>query len=423
MGANIEKTPVDVLARDLIHEREDINNLNLAKKNHREAFLLALKERPNLLSKVKDSNAEHFFNFAVEKKYEYFVYLSRKQYTEDLAQFYLLKRLEEKPEARVKGEAKSKDFVVQKSMDDKIIFNYTYVTPEEEELYYLDTELQVPTSVKSSIRVTLKLTSALALIDKLDTHITLLGERKIKAVIDNIIGNSYKAYLNSYINEKKIGYYTLCTSFEDLQNGFVKKLNEVFGPYGITASDFVIKKIAIPKDIQYKIEDQAFRVRQRRAEFEADTEFAKRSLENYEAKLVLQEKYPNAEHSLTEYEKDLALKRYLIKTGREAEESLDHVINIQQKAEAGDSRIEKVEDIIPEIVPKQNIFRKNFIMCAIISAVISFVVMFSSVGAGLIILGCATLLFGAIAAFNYPKFATPKTEGDQEGEVYNGNNG
>ena len=153
MGANIEKTPVDVLARDLIHEREDINNLNLAKKNHREAFLLALKERPNLLSKVKDSNAEHFFKFAVEKKYEYFVYLSRERYTEDLAQFYLLKRLEEKPDAKTKVEVKSKDFVVQKSMDDKIVFNYTYVTPEDEELYYLDTELQVPTSVKSSIRV------------------------------------------------------------------------------------------------------------------------------------------------------------------------------------------------------------------------------------------------------------------------------
>lgn len=421
MGTNIERTPADVLARDLIQEREDINSLNLARANHREAFLLALTERPNLLTKVKDCNAEHFFKFAVEKNYQYFIYIPREQYTDEIAQLYIAKRLDEAAAARVKTDVKNVSFTVQKSLDNKIVFNYGYVTPEDEELYYIDCELQVPTSIKSSIRVTLKLENAIALIDKLDTHITQLGERKIKAAIDNIVGSCYKAYLNAYINEKKVGYYSLCTSFEDLQNGFVKKLNEAFKPYGIVASDFVIKKIVIPKDIQYKIEDQAFQIRQRRAEIEADNEFAKKSLENYEAKLLIQEKYPNTEHSLTEYEKDLALKRYLIKTGREAEENLDHTISIKQKVEIGDNKIEKVEDIIPEIAPKENSFRHHFIVGAVLSAIISVIVMFANVGAGFIMLACAAVIFGLIAGYNLPKFSNIKTEAETEGESDAGN--
>lgn len=413
MANKLEKKSIETLVQDLIKGETDVNLLNLAKSNQREAFLQALKKRPNLLSKVKGANEKHFFQFAINSNYEYFIYLKREQYTEELAQTYLSNRLEPKPadKKNAQAEDKTQKLVVQKSMDNKLVFQYNYVTAEGDELYYFDKELQVPASIKSGIKVSLKLVNALDLIDKLDLHITQLGENKIKSTIADLVSSSYKAFLNAYIQEKQVGYYTLCTSLSDIEESFKKHLNRMLEEYGLEVKEFIIKKLAIPKDIQYKIEDQAFQIRQRRVDIETDAEFAKKSLENYEAKLALQQKYPNAGNSLTEYEKDLALKRYLIKTGRMEEEEIDHSIKLQQKSEQADSAIAKEKDIVPEIAPKRNVFKTRFIAFAIICVLFSLIMLANAgTGVGLLLLGITVAVFGTIAAFNKEKFKTVKTE-------------
>jgi hypothetical protein len=258
--------------------------------------------------------------------------------------------------------------------------------------------------------LTLKLENAVAFIDKLDTHVAQLGKEKIKSVLLDIIANHYKSYLNSYITNNQLGYYTLCTSLNAVEEGFVAEATKIFEPYGITVSDFVIKKIAIPKDIQHKLENQAFKIRQRRADVEADAELAKISLESYEAKLAVHSKYPDAEVTLTEYEKDLALKRYLVKVGKDTEESVDRSIKITQKAPKADAFIEKPEDIIPDIPTKPNTFRTAFCVLAAIAFIISMIILAAETGAGLIVLGIFVFIFGIIAAFNVDKFATVKIE-------------
>lgn len=413
MANKLEKKSIETLVQDLIKGETDVNLLNLAKSNQREAFLQALKKRPNLLSKVKGANEKHFFQFAINSNYEYFIYLKREQYTEELAQTYLSNRLEPKPadKKNAQAEDKTQKLVVQKSMDNKLVFQYNYVTAEGDELYYFDKELQVPASIKSGIKVSLKLVNALDLIDKLDLHITQLGENKIKSTIADLVSSSYKAFLNAYIQEKQVGYYTLCTSLSDIEESFKKHLNRMLEEYGLEVKEFIIKKLAIPKDIQYKIEDQAFQIRQRRVDIETDAEFAKKSLENYEAKLALQQKYPNAGNSLTEYEKDLALKRYLIKTGRMEEEEIDHSIKLQQKSEQADSAIAKEKDIVPEIAPKKNVFKTRFITFALICVLFSLIMLANAgTGVGLLLLGITVAVFGTIAAFNKEKFKTVKTE-------------
>ena len=311
---NINKVSEEELSRLLVQGEEDINRLNLAKATHRKAFMSAITSRPNLLGKVNPENEEQFFKYAVKENYENFLYLKKSQYTNELAQIYLYNRLIGKKEKATLAEKlnltdekdlnKSAKFV-QKSLDERLIFNYSYVTPEGEELYYLDPELQVPTSIKSSLKIVLKLIDAIQLIETLDLSVGELGEQKIRNVISDTVNKNYRAYLNDYISKNNIGYYTLCTSFAQLEEGFVAYLGEIFKRYGIEVKEVVIKKIAIPKDVQYKIEDQAFAIRQRRADIEADGEFAKLSLENYAEKLAVEQKYPNATPSLTEYEKDL----------------------------------------------------------------------------------------------------------------------
>ncbi len=413
MKINIENKEVEELVQLLIYETLDINELHLAKQKQREAFLKLIKKRPNLLSRVKPQYANHFFTVAINEDHEYFVYLKREQYTDELAQLYLSKRLEN---VNDDGRDKSQNLIVQKSMDNKIIFNYSYVTPEDEELYYLDKELEVPTSIKSSIKISLKLVDAVKMIDKLDTHITELGEKKIRSVLSDIIDNNYKSYLNSFINEKNAGYYTLCTSLKELELGFTEEMRTVFAPYGIDIIGFTIKKIAIPKDIQHKIEDQAFRVRQRRAEIVADAEFAKKSLENYEAKLSIQQKYPDSAKSLTEYEKDLALKRYLIKTGCLSEQEIDRSIKIVQKAEQADTAIKKAEDIVPNVPQKKNVFKSAFFSWLTLCLLVSAIVMFTNLGVGFILLGITSATFGVIAALTHHKFAKQTIEPNVGGE-------
>lgn len=411
MARGLDDKSVETLVVDLVQGVTDVNQLNLAKANQRQAFLKALEERPAILTKISKANEEHFFSVAIKKNPAYFVHLTRKQYTNELAQIYLFSRLSNKDSSRHE-ETASPNVLVRQSLDDKVVFTYSYVSAEGDDLYYLDKELQVPVSLKSSIMLTLKLVDAVEFIDKLDTHITQLGEEKIKAVLLDIIANQYKSYLNSYITKNQIGYYTLCTSLREVETGFAENIGEIFKPYGISVSDFVIKNIAIPKDIQYKLEDQAFKIRQRRAEIESDAEFSKISLESYEAKLAVHNKYPEATVTLTEYEKDLALKRYLTKIGRNSEETVDHTIKIQQKSPKADSVVVKPEDIIPDIPTKPNIFRRWFCTLAIIAFLTSMIILGAAddIGAGLITLGIFTLVFGLIAAFNTEKFATIKIE-------------
>lgn len=419
MKIQIEKLTEEQLTQELINKKVDINLINPLKATQKKAFFEAVKLRPNLLTLITEEN---LLTSAIKTKPELFVYLEKHQYTDNLAQLFLAIRFAPNTDKRAVSEStKTHKLSMQKSLDEKLVFNYAYVSPDDDELYYLDSELRVPASIRSSIKVTMKLVSAISLIEKLDTHITELGENRIVTVINDIISNQYKAFLYNYINEHKVGYYTLCTSLEQIQTGLIEKLNSVFFSYGIVITDFIIKKIAIPKDIQHKVEDLSFEIRQRKAQLEANEEFAKKSLENYETKLSIENKYPNGEHSLTEYEKDLALKRYLVKTGKFGEETIDHSIAITQKLDKTDAQIAKVDDFEPETPNATSMsFKGKFTLWAILCAIFT-IIMFATAGAGtgLIFLSVFTALFGMVGALNSKKFSEQPKNGndDNEGDV------
>lgn len=411
MSKKLDDKSVETLVLDLVQGVLDVNELNLAKGNQRQAFLTALEQRPAILTRVSKMNEEHFFTVAIKNNPEYFVHLSRNQFTNELAQLYLFARF-------TKGGAKknnppapgSNGLLVRKSLDERIVFTYSYVSGESEEIYYLDRELQVPVSLKSSFVLTVKLDNAVDFIEKLDTHVTQLGEEKIKSVLSDLIKNHYKSYLNSYIVKNQVGYYTLCASLNSVEEGFVEYIAKVFKPFGLSVSNFIIKNIAIPKDIQFKLEDQAFEIRQRRADVEADAEFAKISLESYEAKIKIHSKYPDAEVTLTEYEKDLALRRYLTKTGRDVGSSVDRTISISRETLRADKTVDKPDDIIPEIPTKPNVFKRAFKILSCCALLISVITLFINAGAGLIMLGISILILGLVAAFNTERFADVKVQ-------------
>ncbi|MBR6545451.1 MAG: hypothetical protein IKT72_00760 [Clostridia bacterium] len=410
MEKKIDNLSKEELIQDLIQEKININSLNILKLTQREAFLEVLSVRPSLLSKVEGDKAGQMLNFAISQKPALFVHLKKEQYTDRLAQCFLYMRLVER-EAQSNAKSSTENFfLVQKSLDSKIVFTYTHATQDGEELCYLDKDLQIPISIKSSIKITLKLVNSIALIEKLDTLITQLGEMKIKVTIADVVNRCFKAYLNEYIEKHGVGFYTLCASCREIERGFVESSREQLSAYGVEVSDFIVKQFAIPKDIQNKIENQSFEIRQRRADVKADAEFAKISLENYEAKLAIHAKYPDAETTLTEYEKDLALERYLKRVGREKQTVLDHTIAIQQKKTRADAEIVKQEDVVPEIDVPTNMFRLGYLLSAFAAAFVSLLALAINPAVGLVLLGLSVLVLGSVAAFFGEKLKTPTVE-------------
>ena len=408
MAINIERMTVEDLVSALYDEKVSINDIMIEKANHREAFLAVLERRPALIAKLTEKNAHDWIKYALERDYQYFVYLKPKQYTNDLVQLYLYKRLTDNGEGygrNLVGDGMT--FTVAKSLDDSVIFNCTYTTPDGEELFFYDNDLKVPVGLKSSYKLTLKLSDAVALVKRLDTHITMLGKRKIQSAIEDVVGNLYKTHLSKYIDEKGKGFYALTTSYSEIEAGFVTKAAKALDDYGISVSAFVIKAIAIPKDVQYKIEDQAFEIRRRLADAEADSTLSKKSLEDYEAKLAIHKKYADVPMTLTEHEKDLALRRYLIRTGRNKTDEIDRNIDIAQVDEATDEKINKQKDIVPEITVSN--FKRNFFIALALSALFIIIMFAISATAGAVFLVLGALGFGIGAFANIDKFSNSGT--------------
>lgn len=395
----MEKISFEDGVKGLVNERIDVNSLNLSLDEDKKVFAEAIKRRPQLLTKISSENQETFLRFIIDKDPTYFVYLDHAQYTDELAQRYLFKRLE-----NVDNNSDIANKVtLQKSMDSKMLLTYTYKTSEKDKLNYMDPELNVPTAIWTTLKIVCKMIDAVAFIDKIDLSVGQLGENKICGTFAEIINNSYRTYLYDYIRENNVGYYTLCATLGKVEEEFKVKLGEKFAEYGIKINELIIKELAIPQEIQYKLEDQSFEIRKRRAEVESDTEFAMTSLKVYEEKLRIEEKYPNANHTLSEYEKDMALRRYLVKEGKNTTQPSTeetHAIKVDVQKEKKDVEIVRKKEIeIPkEVIITQekvpNKVKKIFFIALAVAIVVSAVCFAAGPAVGGILLAVTVVGFG-----------------------------
>ena len=400
----------------LVREEVSVSELDLSKVVQRKALLAAVKERNALLKKIKCDNAEQILIFIFEsgeENYKLFVQLERSQYTEKLLQFYFAKRVEE--DSSVKGVELPYKFQASRSLDEKNTFTYSYVTVTDDQLNYMDKDVGVPLSLKSSIKATLRLSDAMKLLDKMDTSVAYLGIQKIKGELFDVLTSQYKASLGAFLAEKGFGFYSLGGALGEAQEYIKRDMAEKFAEYGIAVSEFVIRKIAIPEDVQSRVEDLAFTIRQERAEMEAEAELARISLKNYEEKLAIESKYPDAEHSLTEHEKDLALKRYLRKSGLYSEETVDRAIALGQHEERADKVINKQVDVRP-FEPKKSSFKAGYFALLALCLFIVFIALISaeSFATPLVMLGIVIFIFGIVGALNFDKLKSNVAELDSD---------
>lgn len=432
------------VSKKLVNEKWNSNKLNLENPKQRDAFLGAIEQRPRLLNSIEEENRAEFLMLAIKEDYRYFTYLDKEFYTEELATEYLYSRLlagsqdmykDKQKRNYLKGVANVIDrnglgfydsfvgqvgdnfrYVIQKSYNDKVQMTFNYATVDGDEVFYVDRELEVPTSLKSHFKVSFQIENTLKFLEKMNVNVAQLGVEKIYNTFTDLICGNYKTYLHQYIDENNAGFYTLTSTTPQVQDFIKGRFEGKFLEYGIVLTDFVIKSINVPREVVYKIEDQALDILLARHKMEADTLLQKKSLETYIEKLEALKAFPDAYPEATEYEKDLELQRELKRKGSYQNMLVDRNIGLAKLEERVDEEVHQVKDILPKrrwLTLAKVLYHMAFWVCVIVA--LSMFALDPSGGITMVAMGSVFLIFGLVAFFAYDKFKAPDLIEKQKG--------
>ena len=456
MTLRIDAKSTEELVSGLIQGTLDINLLDLTVCEHREALIIALENRPSILSRVSSENEKAFFTFATKIDPKYFTQLNRNQYTDELAQAFLYACLSDTSDTN-DGNSTCPDIVIQKSLNNKAVLLYSYLTSDNDELHCFDNDLQAPISLKSSLKIALKIDNAVALIDKLDVHISQLRADMIKEALADTVANTYKSYLGKYIKDNGIGYYTLSTSLGDVQSGFKDSIGKILAEYGISVSELIIKSITLPEDTELRLKERASDVghvssepiavteksenldivqsaQPKQAAVQADEEPIAQEVnpeslftddetaesdditreEAEESDPIPSDDNPSAARADTdtnEAEPDIDC----IPTETELTDTHEELVD-NVKAEPHTNETSAADAVAPILPKKKNVFRTGFIIAAMTALIISAVTFAVNVGIGLIIFGAFVCMLGTVAAFNTENFREHQNDSSSEDE-------
>lgn len=434
------------LSKNLVNEKLNANKLDINNYKQRKAFLQAIEQRPRLLNSLDAENREEFLMLAIKEDYRYFTYLDKQYYTEELASEYLYSRLlegskdmfkDKQKHNYLKGFASILDgngeglydsfvgqvgdnfrYVIQKSYENKVLLSFNYATVDGDEVFYVDRELEVPTSLKSHFKVSFQMVDTLKFLEKMNVNVAQLGVEKIYNTFTDLICGNYKTFLHQYIDEHNAGFYTLTSTTPQIQEWIKARFEEKFTEYGVELTDFIIKSINVPREVVYKIEDQALDTILARHKMEADTVLQRQSLANYIEKLEALKAYPDAYPEQTEYEKDLALDRELKRNGKYQDKLVDRNIGLAKMEERVDSDVAQVKDVLPKrrwLTLAKVLYHTAFWICVIVA--LSMFAVDQTGGITMVALGGVFLLFGLVAFFAYDKFKAPDLIQKQKGDI------
>lgn len=434
------------LSKNLVNEKLNANKLDINNYKQRKAFLQAIEQRPRLLNSLDAENREEFLMLAIKEDYRYFTYLDKQYYTEELASEYLYSRLlegskdmfkDKQKHNYLKGFASILDgngeglydsfvgqigdnfrYVIQKSYENKVLLSFNYATVDGDEVFYVDRELEVPTSLKSHFKVSFQMVDTLKFLEKMNVNVAQLGVEKIYNTFTDLICGNYKTFLHQYIDEHNAGFYTLTSTTPQIQEWIKARFEEKFTEYGVELTDFIIKSINVPREVVYKIEDQALDTILARHKMEADTVLQRQSLANYIEKLEALKAYPDAYPEQTEYEKDLALDRELKRSGKYQDKLVDRNIGLAKMEERVDSDVAQVKDVLPKrrwLTLAKVLYHTAFWICVIVA--LSMFAVDQTGGITMVALGGVFLLFGLVAFFAYDKFKAPDLIQKQKGDI------
>ncbi len=372
----------------LIAGKKAVGEINYDDIYEKQALEAAIAEKPSLLAGVGklDKFGKKILLDAVSKKYSNFIYLSEPQYFDEIAQIYLLKRFEDTSE-KWKGDK----FRLKQSMDNKLVLTLNYVSHKGEEVYYFDRDLRIPASLLTNMRVSVKFNDACKFFGFLDVKVASVNLPDALEALLDLINTEYRRVLQDFIDSKQIGFYKLSAEYGELKEALADALNLKLSKYGAEISDVNIQSISFADNMYESITEQFYALQIERMKKEMENDIAGLSLENYKKKAEIHEKYPNFPVTLTEAEKDLALKRYLVRMEKYSEERLqldkESVSERTENAAPAEELVKTAEPVVIETLPEPGKNKRLIALCAITGVLvfISLLVMIASVPAGLVL--------------------------------------
>ena len=416
--------PISEQAVPYLEYRKRLSELDFKKLKDVEIAIYCLNVNPTM---IKDINVNSERDLTVLKIWikrdysNYLLCLKNKVDHIDLLTLYISEKLKKTRDIY------DKDMALITSYDKKLVFNYQYETKKGETISYFDKALGVPTSLVARARVKLKLMNAQKLVEKIDIDIKSIDLAIVTGFITSILNTIVRDTILSFINSKNMSFYDLPQHYTVINKGILNNLNECFNECGLAALDFSISDISVSDNTDTLLKNQFYAIAEAERVKAHEQRMESASLDLYERKAAIHNKYPNFPITLTEAEKDMALNRYLTRMGEDTElkaDIRDGKLGTRKVDIDGTTTNER--KIAPPTFTKQsNGFRIFYAVMVSVLYVIALIMFSAGLGVGLICLGCATFISGitAFACYKRLKYGNKKqqiidTDYEREGEMY-----
>lgn len=291
------------------------------------------------------------------------------------------------------------------SYDNRLVLNYHYETKRGETISYFDTALGVPTSLVATANIRLKLVNAQKLVEKVDVDIHKIDAPIVVSFITAAFNGIVRDMVLSLIATENLSFYDLSQYYTQLNQAMMDKLGEYFNACGLEATYFAFSDISVPNNTEHLLKNQFFAIAEAERIKVHEQKMEKASLDLYERKAEIHSKYPDFPITLTEAEKDFALKRYLARTGHDTTLKSD----IKEKALTGRkedlSGTKTVGDKVvpPTVVKESNSFRISYMITVACLYLVAALMFIGGAQLGFAALACVTFIAGITLTCCYKK--------------------
>ena len=409
--ATVISNNVQDLASPYIERQKDFIDLaELKEARDLEIALFCLEHKSNFLSELNINKPSHMkiLKNYVNKNYSNYLMLPRYNLEcEDLLGIYLYKKF-------IEATKEKKTISVMRSYEKKTVLCYRYETKKGETIAYFDKMLGVPTVLKVTADLKIKIVGPERLMKAIDVEVEMIDLNLTENYIDTIVGKNLRDIILNYLQKNDLTYYLMPQHYTPIGEEVKKKLNESLTDAGLEICDLNILDITIPNNTNEMFERQFFAIAEAERVKDYEYRMENAALDLYEKKAEIHNKYPDFPVTLTESEKDFALNRYLkrigVNTDLTADIENDTLATRERQGTGTLTKAKMVEPIAPKEPKKPNAFRKIFIISLAICSIVSLIMLIVNVPVGLICLGVTVLLFGVLTSAKWNALKNGKSE-------------
>lgn len=399
------------LALPYMERQKDFADLaELKEPRDLEIALFCLEHKRNFLAELSLDKASHMKilkNF-VNKNYPNYLILSRYNLEcEDLLSIYLYRKF-------VEATKEKKGISVMRSYEKKTVLCYRYETKKGETIAYFDKMLGVPTVLKVTADLKIKIVGSEKLLKAIDVEVNMIDLGLAGNYIDTIVGKNLRDIILNYVQKNDLTYYLMPQHYTTIGEEVKQTLNKTLGDAGLEICDLNILDITIPNNTNEMFERQFFAIAEAERVKDYEYRMENAALDLYAKKAEIHSKYPEFPVTLTESEKDFALNRYLkrigVNTDLSADIESDELADREKQGTGTLTKTKMAEPIAPKEPKKPNAFRKVFLSFLSICLVVSIVLLIVKLPVGLIFLGATVLLFGILASVKWNALKVGRSE-------------